>query len=135
MPALTRLYVRTALIYLVIGVTFGGLILWGKASGASGARWWVWLAAHVSLVTWGWLWHLTLGVAYWILPRFGSERPHAWLAVATYACLNAALLIAATAPWLNAAWTSAAAGLLQLLAAILFTLHAWPRVRRSAYGK
>jgi hypothetical protein len=135
MPLLTRLYLRTALIYLTIGATFGGLILWGKGSGGSAASWWTLLAAHVSLMTWGWLLLLTLGVAYWILPRSGTERPHSWLVVIAYICLNAALLIAAAAAWLSVAWTSSIAGLLQLLAALAFALHAWPRVRPSTYGK
>ena len=40
----------------------------------------IWLPVHVALVTWGWLWNLALGAAFWILPRFGRSRPHAWLA-------------------------------------------------------
>lgn len=134
MPALSRLYLRTALIYLAVGVVFGGIILWSKAAPSTGRAWQL-LAAHVALVTWGWLLQFSLGVAYWILPRFGFLRPRPWLAVVCYALLNVALLAAALAPWLQQAWASLAAGWLQLLAVLAFALHAWPRVRRSAYGK
>jgi hypothetical protein len=134
MPALSRLYVRTAFVYLAVGTLLGGIILWGKAVPSTG-RFWQFLAAHVALVTWGWLLQLSLGMAYWILPRFGLIRPRPWLAVVTYLLLNVALLLAALAPWLGSGWTSAAAGWLQFLAVVAFATHAWPRARRSAYGK
>lgn len=134
MPLLARLYIRTALVYLGIGALLGGGILWGKAIPSSGTAW-TFLAAHVSLVTWGWLLLFSLGVAYWILPRFGALRPRPWLAVATYGMLNAALIGAALAPWLGRAWVSATAGWLQCGAILAFAAHAWPRARRSAYGK
>jgi hypothetical protein len=84
---------------------------------------------------WGWLWHLTLGIAYWILPRFGADRPRSWLVGMAFACLNAGIWLTALVAWLSAPWLSVAGGLLQLLAALAFALHAWPRVRASAYGK
>lgn len=133
MPLLSRLYIRTALVWLVVGATLGGVILWSKVSPVPGA--WNWLAAHISLLTWGWLLQLTLGVAYWILPRFGAERPRSYLAAVAYAVLNAALLLAAFADLLGRPWAAAAGGWLQLFALAAFLLHAWPRARRSAYGK
>jgi hypothetical protein len=134
MPALSRLYVRTALLYLAVGTLLGAIILWSKAVPSTGRAWQL-LAAHVALVTWGWLLQLSLGVAYWIFPRFGTIRPRPWLAVATYVLLNVALLLAAFAPWLPGPWSSLAAGWLQLFAVLAFVAHAWPRARRSAYGK
>lgn len=134
MPVLSRVYVRTALLYLAAGTLLGGIILWSKAAPSSGRAWQL-LAAHVALVTWGWLLQLSLGVAYWILPRFGAIRPRPWLAVTAYAVLNVALLLAALAPWLPGPWASLAAGWLQFLAVVAFVLHAWPRARRSSYGK
>ncbi len=133
MPTLARWYVKTALVYLVVGVFLGSLILWNKGWTIAGS--WQWLAAHIALVTWGWLLLLTMGVAYWILPRWGQERRRVWLAGLTYGCLNIALWIVALAPWLPAAWLNTVGGVLQAVACLAFAVHAWPRVRKSAYGK
>lgn len=133
MPLLSRYYVRTALVWLAVGATLGGVILWSKASPIPGA--WQLLTAHISLVTWGWLLQLSLGVAYWILPRFGSERPRPYLAAIAYTLLNAALVIALVASVLPVPWPGVPVAALQMLALAAFALHAWPRVRRSAYGK
>jgi hypothetical protein len=133
MPRLSAIYVRTSLVWLAVGSTLGGAILWSKAAPIPWA--WQFLTAHIHLLTWGWLLQLTLGVAYWILPRFGSERPRAWLAVAAYVLLNAALLLTTVASLLPLAWPGPAVSALQLLALLAFALHAFPRARRSAYGK
>lgn len=133
MPRLSVIYVRTALIWLAVGATLGGAILWSKAAPIAFA--WQFLTAHIHLLTWGWLLQLTLGVAYWILPRFGAERPRAWLAVAAYILLNAALLLTIIASLLPMPWPGVLVSALQLLALLAFALHAFPRARRSAYGK
>lgn len=133
MPLLSRFYIRTALIWLAVGTTMGGIILWSKASPVPGA--WQLLTAHISLLTWGWILQLSLGVAYWILPRFGAERPRPYLAVLAYVLLNTALVISIVASLIPVPWPGILVATLQLLALFTFALHAWPRVRRSAYGK
>ena len=131
MPTLARWYLKTALLYLALGTLLGTFILWNKGQPIPGA--WQMLAPHIALVTWGWLLLLTMGVAYWILPRWGQERRRVWLAAAGYVCLNAALWLVALAPWLSAAWLNAIGGAFQAAACLAFSLHAWPRVRKSAY--
>lgn len=132
MPKLARWYVKTSLVYLALGALLGAIILWNKGRPIPGA--WQLLAAHIALVTWGWLLHLTLGVAYWILPRWGQERRRVWLAVVAYIGLNAGLWLVGLAPWLAPAWPNAVGGVLQMVGSVAFALHAWPRVRKSAYG-
>lgn len=133
MPLLSRIYLRTSLIWLAVGTALGGAILWNKASPIPGA--WQLLTAHITLVTWGWILQFTLGVAYWILPRFGSERPRPYLAVLAYALLNGALVIGAVVSLFPVRWPGILVAALELLALLTFALHAWPRVRRSSYGK
>ncbi len=133
MPTLSRFYIRTALVWLALGTTLGGVILWSKASPVPGA--WQLLTPHISLVTWGWILQLSLGVAYWILPRFGSVRPRPYLAVLAYVLLNTALVITVVVSLLPVPWPGILVSALQLLALLAFALHAWPRVRRSAYGR
>ena len=133
MPQLSVVYVRTALVWLAVGATLGGVILWSKAAPVPGA--WQLLTPHIAMLTWGWLLQLTLGAAYWILPRLGAERPRPWLAVAAYILLNLALLVTVVASLLPVPWPGWLVGALQLLALLTFALHAWPRARRSAYGR
>ncbi len=132
MPGLARLYLRTSLAYLLLGGILGGLLLWNKGATLS-PRLWALLGAHIAVMLWGWLLLLTLGVAYWILPRRGGQRPRAWLAGAAYGCLNAGVVAAALSAVPDSAvaatWLLAAGGLLQFVAAAAFMLHAWPRVR------
>ena len=132
MPKLAHWYVKTALLYLAVGTLFGAIILWNKGITIPGA--WLLLAPHIALVTWGWLLLFTMGVAYWILPRWGQARRRGWLAAGAYIGLNVALWLVALAPWLRDAWPNAASGALQAVACLAFALHAWPRVRKSAYG-
>jgi hypothetical protein len=132
MPDLARLYLRTSLAYLLVGGVLGGILLWNKGA----ALWpsvWVLLGAHIAVMMWGWLLHLSLGVAYWALPRRGGQRPRSWLVGAAYGCLNAGIIAAAWGGLIPArstgGWFLAAGGVLQFLAILAFTLHAWPRVR------
>ena len=133
MPRLSVIYIRSALVCLALGAALGAVILWSKAAPIPGA--WQLLTPHIALLTWGWLLQLTLGVAYWILPRFGAERPRPWLAVLAYILLNAALVVTVAASLLPVRWPGWLVGALQLLALATFALHAWPRARRSAYGR
>ncbi len=81
----------------------------------------------------GWTAQLALGVAYWILPRFHSERRReAWAALAS-GLLNAGILVVSVAvlwgqgvPWLTAGRA------LETAAALAFAWHAWPRVKPMA---
>ena len=129
MPTLARWYLKSALFYLAVGTLLGAIILWNKGWSIPGG--WLLLAPHIALVTWGWLLLLTMGVAYWILPRWGQQRRRLWLAGGAYVCLNAALWLVALAPWLSAAWLNAVGGGFQAIACLAFALHAWPRVRKS----
>ena len=133
MPTLTRYrYVKTALLYLLAGTLFGSIILWNKGAPIAGV--WQLLAPHIAFMTWGWLLLLTMGVAYWILPRWGRERRRVRLVAAAYICLNAALWIVALAPWTSIRGEHHRR-LATAAACILFAIHAWPRVKPSAFAK
>ncbi len=135
MPLLSRYYIRSALLCLAVGFTIGGLILSAKG-GAVDARVWTWLPEHIGLVLYGWLVQLTLGVAYWILPRVNvAERGRAGWAWASFA-------VAQTGIGLNLLsllrlWIPAADGLFpmavvwQVVGVMLFAVHAWPRIHAA----
>jgi hypothetical protein len=133
MPTLSRFYTRSALIYLGIGFTLGALILSAKA-GMGDLRAWAWLRVHIVMLVNGWLIQLSLGVAYWILPRIQqSDRGRsrwAWssfIVMQTGLVLNAISGVGLWLPELYGCFVPAL--LLQLCAIGLFAVHAWPRIR------
>lgn len=63
--------------YLVLGFTLGLLLLVNKGVPIHPALWRL-LPAHAEFLLLGWTLQLALGVAYWILPRFGTRRGAVW---------------------------------------------------------
>ncbi len=142
MPTLSRCFLRGALLCLAIGLLPGGLILLQKGTGWFPA-FWVLLPAHTYLVLIGGISQFTLGMCYWIFPRFagGTSRGNTTLAWFSYAMLNAALGLVVLHPLLEwlvgslaAGLAFACAGILQGGAALTFVLHIWPRIRPSEPG-
>ncbi|MBL8056290.1 MAG: hypothetical protein JNK29_06300 [Anaerolineales bacterium] len=129
MPRLSAWLVRIALAYLAAGFLLGALLLLNKGLPFSGGLW-RWLPVHIEFLLLGWTAQFALGVAYWILPRFHSERRReAWAALAG-GLLNAGLLLVCAASLLGwgGAWLTAGR-LLEAGAALAFAWHAWPRVK------
>jgi hypothetical protein len=139
MPTLSRCFLRGGFLCLALGMVPGGLILIQKGTGWLPYAW-ILLPAHIYLVLIGGISQCTLGVCYWIFPRFGggTSRGNAVLAWLSYAMLNAALgLVVLHLPIqiffgsVAARVAFAGAGILQSLAAVTFVLHIWPRIRAS----
>ncbi len=132
MPRLSVIAVRAALGYLLLGFTLGALLLANKGVPLAG---WIWylLPAHIEFLLVGWTAQLALGVAFWILPRFtGGSRGNETLAAWALALLNAGIWLAAAQGFIPAlAFLALPGRFLQGLAALLFALHAWGRVRPS----
>ena len=136
MPRLSQLMVRTALLWLALGYSLGGLLLTNK--GVPFAAWiWTLRMPHVWMLLVGWLVQFAFGVAFWILPRLdaagwrGDERP-VWLC---YAALNGGVLALALRDPLEKAMPtmlidglSVSAAVLFLVAVAAFASHAWRRV-------
>ena len=137
MPYLSRLMIRTALVWLALGYTLGGLLLLNK--GLPVLAWlWALRYTHVHMLLIGWTVQFAFGVAFWILPRLdasgarGDERL-VWLC---YAALNVGVVLAALHDPLAALISQAplldmlpvGAGLLYLVAIVAFAAHAGPRI-------
>jgi hypothetical protein len=128
--------IRTALLWLAIGYSVGGLVLLNK--GLPLLPWlWALRTAHIHMLLVGWTVQLACGVAFWILPRLDAQgtRGDERLVWACYAALNGGVVLGALHDPLVAlaAWPGWNAlpplmGLLYALAAALFAAHAWPRV-------
>jgi heme/copper-type cytochrome/quinol oxidase subunit 1 len=130
-PPLTRWFVRSALVYLVAGFTLGAAILIAKASGRAPGAWSL-LPAHVDFLFVGWTAQLTMGVAFWILPRFagGASRGNETLAWLAFWLLNTGALLSGLGPLLGAA--PVLGRTFEAGAAVAFGAHAWQRVKRAS---
>ncbi|NLG98766.1 MAG: hypothetical protein GX491_15525 [Chloroflexi bacterium] len=127
MPRLSVWTLRAALLYLLAGFTAGALMLANK-----GQPFWlqVWsaLPAHIEFLLFGWTAQLALGVAFWILPRYpGGSRGNETLAKVSILLLNLGILLTLlrgiAPPFLLSG------RLCEVLAGILFVLHAWGRIK------
>ena len=128
MPVLTRWFIKTALVYLVAGLALGIAQPGLPATGP----------VYVHLLVVGWITQMIFGVAYWMFPRYTRETPRGSdrLAIASYVCLNAGLMLRAVAEpvyTLHAipgfGRTLAVAAVLQWLGGMAFVLNSWARVR------
>ena len=93
MPRLSLWFLRSALTYLVLGVSAGALLLANR-----GVPFGTWVPLlrplHVEFLLVGWTIQLAFGVGFWILPRFraGAERRRERFAWIAYWLLNAGVL-------------------------------------------
>ena len=129
MPRLSVWFVRTALLYLLVGFTLGALILANKGFLFLPSLW-RWLPVHIEFVLIGWTLQFIMGIGFWILPRFtssrGDERP-VW---AAYAFINLGVLCAGLGPLFAPSSVLIPLGrLLEVMAVVGFAVNAWPRVK------
>ncbi len=123
--------VRTALLYLGAGFFIGALMLTQKGVPIDGALLRL-LPLHIEVVLIGWTLQLALGIAVWILPRFGREPRYGrlilgWLA---YGLLNAGALTVGVGQWLGAPPLIVFVGrMAEALAVLSFAAQAWPRIK------
>src|SRR5512139_1248642 len=102
MPTLTRWFIKIALVYFVAALLLGLLLAFGGTSTLPG-----WIGAfspvyfHLFMV--GWVTQLIIGVAYWMFPKYSSEKPRGneQLAWATFWLINIGLLLRVVSEPLN----------------------------------
>jgi len=150
MPRLSAWSVRLAMLYLLLGFTFGALMLANK--GIPFADWlWRLLPAHMDILLFGFViqlaigfafWdillfgfviQLAIGFAFWILPRYrGGSRGNenvVWVAVVL---LNLGIWTITIAGSFNFSGLWMVTGrVLEGVAAILFVFQIWKRIRPS----
>jgi len=130
MPRLSQWYIKLAFSYLLLGFTLGALLLAHKGRPLHPALW-GWLPAHIEWLLIGWVAQLTLGVAFWILPRFWKEprRGNTTGAYVALVLLNTGIWLVSLAGALRLSpWALAGGRLLEVAAAVAFAHAVWPRV-------
>ena len=142
MPIESRLFVKTALIALVVTFCWGAWMALEESFLRSVNPIWAIEHAHVAFV--GWLVNMVIGLALWLLPlnrdRFpGAQRRYLrWMPLTIYLLLNGGLIARILAE--PAAASSAVArtvlgtsALLQVGAILLFVTVAWLRTRPPSH--
>jgi cbb3-type cytochrome oxidase subunit 1 len=130
MPRLSRLMIRAAFIYLFLGFTFGALLLAHKGIPLHPGLW-AWRPAHIEFLLFGWIVQLTMGVAFWILPRYWQKprRPNEVYAQISFVLLNAGIWLVVAGATFGAGYGVLAGGrALETGAVIFFACHAWKRI-------
>lgn len=137
MHTLVRRFIKTAIVFLAIGLVIGGdLIVRRELLGEFPNPYEV--SAHTHAILVGFVMMMILGVALWLFPRPEKDdrRYDPAIATASYWVLTLAtaariggelLRIGSTAPWLR--WTVALAGIAQVAGLLLFFHTMWGRIR------
>jgi len=130
MPRLSVWFVRASMVYMLIGFTFGALML-----AQNGISYYPAIAAvlpiHMEFLLVGWLVQLAMGVAFWIFPRFGwglpKSRGNEELIWISFWMLNMGVWLAALGLWFPAALL--AGRVLEVAAVVLYAMGSWRRVK------
>lgn len=136
MPRLSTWMIRAALLYLLTGFSFGGLLLINKGIPLNPGLWSL-LPAHIEFLLMGWTFQLVMGMAFWILPRFsrGPKRGNVALAWTSFGLLNLGVLILGIGPLIeNSPSLTFIGRFAEILAALTFFFHAWPRIKAAGVG-
>ena len=135
MPTLTRWFVKTSLIYLVLSLVIGLLIAAQPILGQSLPGFY---PVYLHLLTIGWLSLLIFGVVYWMFPKYSREKPRRSdsLGWAMYISINLGLILRAISEPLNTTqpgglwgWVLALSALFLWLAGMFFVINTWGRVK------
>lgn len=130
MPRLSQWFVRAAFMYLLLGFTVGALLLAHKGLPLHPVLW-SWLPAHIEFLLFGWVVQVTMGMAFWILPRYWQKprRPKEGYAQIAFVLLNLGIwLVVAGTTFRAGQWFLPAGRAVEMAAVAFFALHVWRRI-------
>jgi len=129
MPLVSRILIKASLIYLLVGLLIGVLMLINKAVFISPVFWFL-IPAHIEIMIFGWIIQFTMGVAYWILPRYLKDKGRGSVKLANLVpiLLNAGIILVVISDLM--AWNGAAltGRVFELSAVLIFMVLHWKRV-------
>lgn len=137
MPVLSRIYIKTGLVYFVVALAMAALLaaqpVLKLSSSLSVLR-----PVYLHLLMVGWVLQLIFGVVYWMFPKYSKEQPRGseklgWF---VYVTLNLGLILRAVGeplvmlqPDNSVGWLLAASAVLQLVAGWGFIANTWSHVK------
>ncbi len=129
MPRLSQWLIKVAFLYLLLGFTVGALLLAHKGIFLNPFLW-RWLPTHIEFLLMGWVVQLTMGIAFWILPRYWKppRRPKEGYVRFSFVLLNLGIwLVVAGTTFRAGEWALFAGRAAEVGAVVLFALHGWRR--------
>ena len=143
MPVVTRWFIKSALVYLVVAFVLAIVLALPRSVGMP-----PFVAAmnpaYFHLILVGWVTQMIFGVIYWMFPIVTRDQPRGneRLSVVCYFLLNVGLLLRIVFEPLVGVRTEAGLGwllvisaIMQWLAAVIFVFLAWPRVKDRYRGE
>lgn len=133
MPRLSQWMIRTAFIYLLLGFTFGAMLLTNKGIPLHPLLW-SWLPTHIEFLLMGWIVQLAMGVAFWILPRYRKKprQPKGRSVQIAFLLLNLGIwLVVAGTTFRAGSWFLLTGRVAEAGAVVIFALHTWKRLVSS----
>jgi hypothetical protein len=136
-PTLTRWFIKSSLVFLIVTLAFSILLVGRTIVDLPEVVAYLGpVQLHLYVV--GWVTQLIFGVVYWMFPKYSKEQPRGseGLAWATFGLLNAGLILrllgeplTALRPDTGWRWLLPASALLQWLAGMAFVMNTWSRVK------
>lgn len=135
MPKFSIWATRLALVYFLLGFTFGALLLVNKAAPIHPAIWGL-LPLHIEFLLMGWIVQLVFAVGYWIFPRFKFEpkRGRPGLAWAALFLLNAGIAVVSAAAFSGGSAWLLMGRVLEIGAVLVFAAQLWLRTKPTETG-
>lgn len=130
MPRLSQWFVRATFVYLLLGFTIGWLLLAHKGQPLYSGMW-SWLPTHIEFLLMGWVVQLTMGMAFWILPRYwqSPKRPKEGFAYLAFVLLNVGIVLVVAGTTFGANhWFLVIGRVAEVAAMAFFARHAWTRI-------
>lgn len=143
MPTLTRWFIKSALLYFLAALVLAFLLVLNPILDLPTILDYMG-PAYFHLFMVGWVTQMIFGVIFWMFPIITRHQPRGdvrfgW---AAYFLLNAGLLLRLMAEPLNElnpqdvwGWALVLSAILQWLAACIFVINAWPRVKEKYRGE
>lgn len=137
MFTIVRRYIKTALIFFMIGLSLGGWILYLQLTGAT-AKLGILISAHTHIILFGFMVMLIMGIAYWMFPRPAKEdfRYSPRLSEINYWLITIGTIVRGVGeissyihPYHYTVYLVALGALSQLIAGFIFSWNIWTRIR------
>ena len=137
MPNVSRLHLKTGLVYFCLGLVLS-LCRVLQQAGLVGYPFHLWAPVMLHFLVVGWITQIIMGVSLWMFPRHRREKPrgYAVLSWLGFGGINTGLVFRAIAepvmahqalPWAGNLLILSA--LLQLVGGLAYVLNIWPRIK------
>lgn len=139
MPLLTRVWIKSALVYFILALLLG-LLLALDSAGVVALSIQGLFPSYIHFITIGWITQLIMGVVFWMFPKYTQQKPRRsdWAGWVSFSTLNLGLVLRligepmyATLHTIWAGWLMAIAALLLLTGGIAFVVNTWGRVKEK----